>query len=271
MTAKPKSSALTKISQNKGITGPGVEVLGPDPFVDVQDKMKKLEKNDAVKTAKELLDSIGKSYFYFGGIMSKIQANGWFTEEGYESFQDFVTIEMGMKYRKAMYFIEIYNYLTVAQIPYEKVKNVGWTKLKEIACLLTEDNVDALVKKAEGMNTLQLIEEVKLLKAGEVKATDQKPKSNPISSKVFKLHDDQREIINEALAKAKEVANTEFEAVALENICFEYLNQSQVSTDKMPSLPQTSLMSMLQDKGTEKALLLMQEAFPKASISCTIE
>jgi len=232
-------------------------------------------KGKALKLAKDLLDSVDKTYFYFGGVMAKIQENGWFEEAGHETFKDFVTVEMGIKYRKVMYFIELYNFLTTAHIPYEKVKGLGWTKLKEIAPVMNEDNVDALVQKALGMNTLQLIDEVKLIKQGEVKADAKETSSNPIKSKVFKLHTDQREIVDEAIDKAKEAIGTEHDAVALEKICLEYLNTpvggGKAKSSKVEGIPASNIIAILKEKNIEGALELMQEAFPKASISANLE
>jgi hypothetical protein len=79
----------------------------------------------------------------------------------YANFREFVEKKHGIHYRKALYWIEIYKRLVEAEVPWEKVKNIGWTKLKDLAPVLTKENVDSWVKVAEEQTALQLVETVK--------------------------------------------------------------------------------------------------------------
>ena len=76
-------------------------------------------------------------------------------------FKEFVENVHGLHYRKATYWIEIYNRLSNSGVPWSKVNKIGWTKLKEIAKVLTKDNVDEWVKIASEQNTITLIDTVK--------------------------------------------------------------------------------------------------------------
>lgn len=59
-----------------------------------------------------------------------------------------------------MYWVGIYNDLAESGVSWEKVKEFGWTKLKEIAGVLTQDNVDEWVDIAKQQTTLQLMQTV---------------------------------------------------------------------------------------------------------------
>lgn len=224
-TPKKKKAVKATKALTKKFKDKKVEVLGPDPLEQISTKLSTMDKTESLKTAKELMENIDQNYFELGGLLAAIQENQWYEEGGHENLRVFVETELGTPYRKAMYLINIYNHIVDSGIPYEKIKGIGWTKLKEIAGIMDADNVDDLVSKAKNMNTLQLIEEVKAMGV-EGKEEMGTGESNPIKSKVFKLHTDQREVIEEALEDAKLKCNTEHDAVALEHICMEYMNKS---------------------------------------------
>lgn len=222
MSTKEKAQKATKTVGKALQKKAKVEVLPPDPFVEIAEKVNQLTEKTSVVEARQLAQDIDCNFFRLGGILARISDQEWWASAGFVSFKIFVQAELGMHYRKAMFLISIYNYLVEAGIPFEKVKNLGWTKLRELAPVINEDNIDEWVQTAENMNTLQLIEEIKESKKGDADVEEDKA-PNDIKSKVFKLHADQREVIEEAIEAAKLKAGTEFDAVALEQICMEYL------------------------------------------------
>jgi hypothetical protein len=76
------------------------------------------------------------------------------------------------------------------------------------------------------MTVLQLNAYVKQHKAGESGGSTGDDDSGvpKVSSMTFKMHDDQKEVVTEALDKAKEESKTEHNNVALEAICLDYLS-----------------------------------------------
>ena len=94
-----------------------------------------------------------------GGVLSLIQTNHWFGP--YSSFRELIETEFDLEYRRAMYWVSTYNHLVESKIPFSKVAGIGWTKLKEIAKVIDEDNVDAWVKLAKEQPTATLIATVK--------------------------------------------------------------------------------------------------------------
>jgi len=113
-----------------------------------------LAEADARSAVAQLAEDAEFTYFQLGSVLSLIRANGWF--QPYANFREFVEGEYGINYRKAMYLISIYNNIIEAQVPCGKVKHLGWTKLKEIASILTNENLEHWVGLAEKHTALQL-------------------------------------------------------------------------------------------------------------------
>ena len=206
-----------------------------DLIVNVSHEVENYTKDKAITTVKTLSEDIEFSYFKVGGILNRINEEGWYAEDGFAKFSDFVEATFGIKRTKAMYLINIYNGLLTSGVAWEDVKGVGWAKLKEIVSVLTKKNVKGWVKKANDMTVLQLTEYVKQHKAGEGGGSDADGDSGvpTVSSMTFKLHGDQKEVVIGALDKAKTESKTEHNNVALESICMDYLaGPSAPTTDK---------------------------------------
>lgn len=224
-------------------------------FFDVATRVENLTKSKALTEADRLAESIETNYFELGGVLSVIHKNAWFVFQGYESFDIYVYERFGFQSRKARYLIDIYTELVNKQIPYEKVAALGWTKLKDLAKLLTLDNVDEWVEKAKGLTVIEL---QALLKAGPTK--EKVETTDEFTTVKFKLKQDQVEVVNSALNKAKAEGQTEFDNVALEYICAGYLGGS-ITTTAAP------LPDQMQKAGIVDTCEALGKAFPEYNFS----
>ncbi len=244
---KPAGKAVAKATSKAGeVTKPGEDVLS-----DLIHEIETMKEKQARELVTELSEQTEVTFFKLGGVLSVIQANGWY--EPYASFREFVEKEHGLHYRKATYWVGIYNSLAESKVPWSKVAHLGWTKLKEIASVITLDNVDKWVEIAQGQTTLQLIETVKAHLAKDTQKSLGDQSSKTVTTKTFKVHDEQREVIEAALEKAKGETGTAVDTVALEHICGDYL-----SSQTMPQ--------RLKSMGIEAALEALEKAFPNAQI-----
>lgn len=244
------------------------EVVSPSDnlIVDVAHEIENLTEHDAHALVTQLRESTDFSSFRLGGVLSVIQTNKWFGK--HETFKDYCINEHGIEYRKAAYWVQIYNGLIESEVPWAKVKHLGWTKLKEIVGVLTPTNVDKWVKLAEQQTTLQLQESVKAAKqqaaitsegAGDGEGTEAQPPADEqpkVTTKTFKVHPDQKKTIETALKKAKEVSGTEVDTVALEFICLDYM-----AGNAKP------LETQLKDIGLQEAIEKFNTAFPEAQLA----
>jgi hypothetical protein len=244
---KPEATAIGKKKVEK--TG--------NLLLDIAAEVENLSKTKALNEAERLAENIEINYFKLGGVLHKINDNSWF--EGFASFDDFVQEKYGFQGRKARYLISIYDNLVTKQIPWEKVSHLGWTKLKDLATILTPENVDEWVAKAEKVTVLEL---QALLKAGTPEGTEKTAKTtDDVVKMTFKFKPDQSDIVTQALAKAKGELHTEFDTVAMENICAGYVGgTSQVNKP-------FSLDEVIDTTGFEPLLKRIAEKFPMYDIT----
>ena len=229
-----------------------------DLFKQIAEEVEQLPKLKVQETLLQLNDGVDVNLFHMGGLLQRVIDNGWFGD--YESFGEYVFETFGFKERKARYLIEIYASLVTNMIPYAKVKGLGWTKLKELARFLTKENVDEWVKKVEGLS----VSEVKALIASEKDGDDVslKPTSDTVSMN-FKLHPDQTAIVESAMNLAKVNADTEFDNVALETICAEYVQPNE----KQPAqITEDMIIKYLKSTDVNKAVGLVQKAHPNLQV-----
>ena len=262
--------AVTKKPAAKTAAKKGV-LVEPDLISTTATELENLKPAEAFKMVAELAENVDYTYFKLGGVLSVIQSNGWYTDEGYETFRGFVETEYGINYRKAMYLVAIYNGLVESGVSWDKVKDIGWTKLKELANIITEDTVDKWVKAAKEMTVIQLIEYIKEDKKGSAETSDDgkgKSPSTDVKSMTFKLHADQREIVEEAIEKAKGEADTEYPAVALEAVCLSFLNAGtkKPAKTKVKTVP---MAEQMEKAGWEAVLETFEKIWP--DIDLTVE
>lgn len=242
------------------------EAVEVDLIVQTAKEIGSLDRETAFEIVPSLIDSVGFSNFKLGGVLSTIKENGWWEDEA-GKFRDFVQDKFGIHYRKAQYLINIYDDLLEADVPWDKVSGLGWTKLKELASILNPDNVDEWVAKANSMTTLNLKAAIKAFNAGELSTdgtTD--PDTAGVSTITFTVHPDQKETIKQAIEQALEEAQTEFKGVALEAICMNYLSGG--STKKAPT---PSLTSVMEKSSIEQVFEAFELVFPDVHITAEME
>jgi hypothetical protein len=226
----------------------------------IAQEVESMTKTKALNSAEKLAEDIETNYFKLGGVLKLIGDNSWF--EGFESFGSYVYEKFGFQERKARYLMGIYTDLVSKQIPWEKVGHLGWTKLKDLAPLLTLENVDEWVAKAEKLTVIELQAAIKATMAptGDTSSTT----TDDVSTLKFKVKQDQKEVIQTALAKAKGELGTEFDNVALENICAGYV------AGNIGGSPAADPKSVIQAAGWQQVLTMVSELWPEIDINLKI-
>lgn len=227
-------------------------------ILDIAHEVEQMTKAKALNEAEKLAENIEVNYFKMGGVLKLINDNSWF--EGFESFDAFVLERYGFAGRKARYLISIYDNLVTKQIPWDKVAHLGWTKLKDLAPVLTPENVDEWVGKAEKLTVVELQNLLKA-QAGEGKGETTAKTTDEIVKMVMKFKPDQADVVQQAIAKAKGELHTEYDTVALENICQAYVG-GVVNVAKPPTTEE-----MIQQLGFEPLLNKIAEMFPQYDIT----
>lgn len=258
------STTLLKKTAKKKASGKEV-VKQDDAIADSSTALENMGKEEAFELIPTLTNTVDYSYFRLGGVLAVVQSNDeWFKDEGFDTFRDFIESKFGLQYRKAMYLIGIYTNIVEAGVPYQKFDGIGWTKIKEIAGVVTPDNVDEWVDRAKTMSTLALNAYVKKYLQGTLKKSDEKPGTGPTQYTV-KVHPDQKATIEQAVEKAMKEANTEFKGVALEAVCMNYLSGAKVGKTKG-----TNLQALMNEAGYESVLNLVGELWPELDIKVVV-
>jgi DNA-directed RNA polymerase beta' subunit len=249
--AAPKKAATKKAAAKP--------VAATDLIVASSNEVENLTKPQALKLAPELIEAEGINDFKLGGVLQKIQEEKWWEGDDFESFKDYIETGLGLPYRKCMYLVNIYEKLVAAGIKWSDVKTIGWSKLRFIIDLIDKDNVAEWVKRADTMNSLEIQEYVKGLKTGKKSTDGDEENTTKISSMVFKVHPDQKEMIREALDKKKEETGTEYDAVALETIALGYI---EGNTGKPKAVTKAAVKKFLAGMTSEAAAALVIEVHP---------
>jgi len=232
-----------------------------------------LDAKAALKKASEIVEESGHTSFALGGVLDAIYTNGWY--DGYDSFIDYIEGEFGMKIRKAKYLMKIYNDLVGSEIPWEKVAKLGWTKLSRLSGYLTVENVDEWVKRAKSMSVKQLTEYIRKMNEGEINESGDITEEGDETSDgttvtvSFHLHSDQKETILQAVDTAKEAADTQYDAVALEMICLDYMGGEHTPAEKTTPIP-VSLEELFKGKTIEEVLGAVEASFPEVEITAMV-
>ncbi len=264
------AEVATKVAKTSKVTADPVDAVEPetseDMIVKTAKEVENMKAEKAFQMVPALLDNIDHDYFRLGGVLAVIQSQGFYQDKGFDTFRAYVESECGIQYRKAMYLVQIYNSLVESGIPWVKVKHLGWTKLKELANILSPSNVDEWVSLAENVTVLQLQAYIKDATKGESAGDSPETEVDPskTTTMTFKLHADQKATVREALDKAKHETGSEFDAVALEAICIDFLG----STSKLKAVP--SLLELMKGKSAEEVLEAFGEVFPDISLEATM-
>lgn len=265
---KPKTPAKAPAKTAAPKTTKAPAIPKSDVIATTVNLVENLTKAKAIKLAHDLIEDRGKSDFELGGVLSLIQTNGWW-QDNHETFKDYIEEEMGLPYRKAMYLTSIYNALATSGVPWAKVKDLGWTKLKDLAPILTLENVDEWVERAKNMTALQLIEAIKQSKSGATTTTSTTSDANAAEKVVtltFKLKQDQKDLVKEAVDKMKEDSGTEYDSVAIERIAMQYL---EGGTGAPAEGKQKTIEQLMKGLGPEEVLEKFEQVFPGWEITAT--
>lgn len=252
-TAKQKSAPVKEPAKQKAAPVKDHELAPLDINV-YSEEVRKLVSTDtsALDAAKSLSDKIQNTFWDLGGVLSfirrnksyqQIEKNGENPYMSNEGFAKYAEEELGIGYRMAMYYIDIYESFSKCGLKDPSlVLAIGWSKAKEVTRVITPDNYEEWVDIAKESTREDLCASVK-----ETRVKLNKGEDNTIVKKTafkFQVFQDQATMVVEALGEAKAVIDTEDLNAALVHICTEWLsmnggNRNTSIDDAMLSLEQT--------------------------------
>lgn len=145
----------------------------------------------------------------------------------FASFDEYCEVELDMKRRKAYYLMSIYEkYVVELKLPNDILKDMEWSKAKELVSVITEDNWPDLIDKIGKMSVPEVKELVRTMKAAGTDGTSGATTPAEPDTTVrmaFKLHPDQAENVKAALAIAESMSGSDKPGNQLDLICSDFL------------------------------------------------
>jgi hypothetical protein len=245
----------------------------------------------------------GHNVFELGGVLSVMRRKKWFCD--YDSLEDMCLEEFGFAKSKAYDLVRVYDVLIEAKLSWEDFKELGISKLrllcrKAVKSGMYQDNkVDpkefsAHAEKAKSMNYVKLQGYLDTLTL-PAPANDGPPlghEDNPppqedgpadlgpepqgtqTKAVTFKLHKDQHQIVRAALNKAMKAINTEYQTVALDHICIDYVSSGADPDDpddpNQVAADEELLIRLFKKMDRERILILLGETFPDIDAQVTV-
>lgn len=189
----------------------------------------------ASEVRQQLIDQrkqIEDSYVHMAQLLLEAYENAYFIRWGFERFEDYVNEELGLHYRKANYLVGIAKVVKDMKLSWADVEGVGWTKMKTLIPILKEQgSVGDWLEIATQYTVRELEEMVKDSKIGSsISTTGGKEQ---IVTLTFNMEKDQSDIVLEALDTAKEAIDSKDPVDALEEICYNYVMQSDAAPKRL--------------------------------------
>jgi hypothetical protein len=140
---------------------------------------------------------------------------------GFKTFEDYVNAELGFSVRKAQRLRYIYFKLEVElagldEALKKRIKALGWSKVRELALILTLENAEEWTKLAEENSFRDLEKLIQQAKAKKIAAADSvkdgeekevAPVADTLTKKTFMLYPDQLVTVDEALERAAQLCD----------------------------------------------------------------
>ena len=178
----------------------------------------------ALKSARTIADRIEGDFYALGGVLFEIKNKAYYetiedgeggTLEGQPGFEKFIADNLGVQYRMAQHYLNVYEVTRRANIPEEKVKGLKCSKVVKLLDLLREgainaENWDEWQEKATTLKGAAYEEAVKTAKVA-ANIADKKGRGTTMDKTrfTFVLFGDRGEIAKKALNKCQELMGAE--------------------------------------------------------------
>lgn len=226
--AKPKATAKSKLKDKTEEEAPetvnGLVVLANE---DAEVLALIESADDICELAHDKVEEADAIDYQLGGILYHVRISGAYKDlhedyAGNKGFDAYCENELGIKYRKAMYLIEIYTAFCQFGISGQVVAEHGWTKCMEIARVMTEDNADELVELAAESSVTELKDAISETYAK--KGSDTREKVKRIGFK-FRLPEESGNTIQAYLEQAGQELGVDDVSQVFEQIVTEWATE----------------------------------------------
>jgi len=256
----------------KSLTDMAAGTMNDDPISTFASKIEKVDSRMEVdQFMKGLANANGFSMFCLGGAV--VRAKELFATkksefEEYKNFRHYIEAAHGIRYYKAMRAAQIYRKLLDLNLPWSELESFGWSKVLSLLDVVTQENIKQWIANANAMNCHSLKALVEAEKHNGEADTGQMPKT--ITTKTFKLHADQKELIEDVLLKVGEVTGSDVDSVNLEAVFQSYLSGGGMYADVSDAMAYAAKHADDPLAFVEKQVATLQHLFPQLNIAFEI-
>jgi hypothetical protein len=176
------------------------------------------------------------------GILYHISNEAMYLDWGYKNLEEYANQELDMKIRTAQRMIQVWNYYVVQVGGIDLLtrmvdEKIGISKLVSMVDVINSENADEWIKKAKEMNRPQLeatCAQIKRPQGEGDSSSDSEKKISGLKTFQVKLFEDQREIIEEAIEKAKEISENSSKPALLSFIAQDFVATNLFKTGDAP-------------------------------------
>ena len=175
---------------------------------------------------------IEKGYADLAQLLHETWENGYYARWGYSNFKAYCEEELGWKYRRAMYFVAIAETVEKLEIDWDDIEGIGWTKMRTLLPILQQEGQAGdwldIAKQYSVKDLQEMVGDAKL--GSDIGFTG----DPDVATLTFRLTQEQFDIVQEALGKAKKVIDNDSNNLALEQMAYEYFMSGQELPEQMP-------------------------------------
>lgn len=174
----------------------------------------------------EIRDEIGLRYYELAELLYEVKEGQFYRDWGFEFFKDYLAEEVGYEPRKGEYLRNIYNKWAITlELDMQLLKNVDWSKAKEIVKVVTEDNYYEWLEKAENLTLREIIALVKEARSQLEDGED--PEKGSVGEKFHRvtlsLSEDQFDVYKRALKLAEKTSDSTKSGHNFSLICSDFI------------------------------------------------
>jgi hypothetical protein len=200
----------------------------------VESKVVHQERHEVVRSRiDEIVSSTEVAFLDLAELLYEARANDFVELWGFDNFKDYAA-SLAIGQRKAYYLLEIWEAVLRCgdKLDMSELRRIGWTKVKEIAQFLDRDTCSEWIQTAGPLSTKELVE---LVRSERREASGESDK--PVGTKITLLFRDPHSgAFMQALAKAKEMLDTEQDDEALAHVCLDWLESGGTRVGTLPDI-----------------------------------
>lgn len=207
-----------------------VQTVEADAVLDDSD----FESDKIRKRILELRGNVEESNFELAERLYFVYANQLYRKWNFGTWDEYAEQEVGIGIRKANYLKKIWEWFAIQvndKELFEEIKKLGWTRAMLLTGIVNGSNKEKWLSIARNMSCKELEEEIKLFKKSlkdDKKVDDETDIKHRLS---VDLYNEQVVIVQEAMERAGELANTEVKGQQLAAICQDYVATNEWMKD----------------------------------------